>query len=99
MLVPGARAADIDAATRTAAAVRGQSYPHHTGHGLGLRAPEPPFLVPGSDDVIRAGDVIAIEPGHYVPGVGGMRLEDVFLVTDARPQRLNDFPRRLTICG
>ena len=47
--------------------------------------PEPPFIVPGSDDVIRVGDVVAIEPGHYVPGVGGMRLEDVFLVTDAGP--------------
>jgi Xaa-Pro aminopeptidase len=99
MLVPGARAADIDAATRAAAAIRGESYPHHTGHGLGLRAPEPPFIVPGSDDVIRVGDVVAIEPGHYVAGVGGMRLEDVFLVTDAGARVLNNFPRRLTICS
>ena len=73
LLVPGARASDVDSAARTAAAVGGQSYPHHSGHGLGLRAPEPPFIVPGSDDVIRVGDVIALEPGHYVPGVGGMR--------------------------
>jgi Xaa-Pro aminopeptidase len=63
------------------------------------RAPEPPFIVPESDDRLRAGDVVAIEPGHYAPGVGGMRLEDVFLITDTRPRRLNDFPRRLTICG
>jgi Xaa-Pro aminopeptidase len=99
MLVPGAVAADIDAATRAAAAIGGDSYPHHTGHGLGLRAPEAPFIVPGSDDVIQVGDVVAIEPGHYVVGVGGMRLEDVFLITDAGPKRLNRFPRRLTICG
>ena len=98
MLQPGARAADIDTATRAAASVQGTSYPHHTGHGVGLRVPERPFIVPGSDDVIRAGDVVAIEPGHYVPGVGGMRLEDVFLVTDAGPTRLNGFPRRLIVC-
>ena len=43
--------------------------------------------------------MIALEPGCYVAGRGGMRLKDVFLVTDAGPRRLNAFPRRLTICG
>jgi Xaa-Pro aminopeptidase len=100
MLTPGALASDIDAACRAAAAGSdGITYPHHTGHGLGLRAPEPPYLITGGVDIIRAGDVVAIEPGVYIQDVGGMRLEDVFFVTETGPRRLNAFPRRLTVCG
>jgi Xaa-Pro aminopeptidase len=99
LLRPGVAARTIDAACRAAAAGPAGTYAHHTGHGLGLTAPEPPYLVPGSRDEIRVGDVVALEPGYYVPGSGGMRLEDVFLVTEDGPVRLNAYPRRLTLCG
>ena len=56
-------------------------FPHHAGHGIGLAHPEPPILVPQSTDVLEAGDVITLEPGAYVPGVGGMRIERNYVVT------------------
>jgi Xaa-Pro aminopeptidase len=77
-------------------AVEGGVFPHHTGHGVGLRAHEPPYLIPGSQDVLRVGDVICVEPGLYFPGRGGLRLEEVFLVTDDGGQCLTGFPRALT---
>ena len=51
------------------------------GHGLGLGHPEPPYFVPESDETIVAGDVVAIRPGLYIPGEGGMRFERNYLVT------------------
>jgi Xaa-Pro aminopeptidase len=83
LLRPGAPAREIDAAVRghfRALGLEG-SFPSHTGHGLGLGHPEPPYLVPESKDVLQAGDVIALEPGLYLPGVGGMRFERNYLVT------------------
>jgi Xaa-Pro aminopeptidase len=57
-------------------------FPHHAGHGIGLGHPEPPYLVPESDETLVAGDVITIEPGQYVAGMGGMRFERNYLVTE-----------------
>ena len=45
-------------------------FPHHAGHGLGLTHPESPFIVRHADETLRAGDVVTLEPGLYVPGVG-----------------------------
>ncbi len=53
----------------------GAAFPTRSGHGLGLGHPEPPYLVPDSDETLIVGDVVALEPGLYVPGVGGMRFE------------------------
>lgn len=55
---------------------------HHAGHGLGLEHPERPVLVPDSTDILQAGDVITLEPGCYVPGVGGMRFEHNYFITE-----------------
>jgi Xaa-Pro aminopeptidase len=63
-------------------------YPHHTGHGLGVAYHEEPRIVPYNDAVLEAGMVIALEPGVYLPGVGGVRLEHVVLVTEAGCQVL-----------
>lgn len=60
----------------------GEYFPHHAGHGIGLSHPEAPFIVPGSDEVLMAGDVVTLEPGLYVPGVGGLRIERNYLITD-----------------
>lgn len=61
----------------------GQFFPHHAGHGLGLGHPEPPILVPHSEDVLLTGDVVTLEPGLYVPGVGGIRIEHNYQITDS----------------
>ena len=60
----------------------GQFFPHHAGHGLGLGHPEPPILVPHGDDVLQTGDVVTLEPGLYVPGVGGLRIEHNYQITE-----------------
>ena len=57
------------------------SFPHHTGHGIGLGHPEPPFLTSKSSDTLLAGDVVTLEPGQYIGGVGGMRFERNYLIT------------------
>ena len=63
---------------------------HHAGHGLGLSHPEPPVLGPESDDLLLAGDVVTIEPGAYIDGVGGVRVEHNYLITDVGSERLSD---------
>lgn len=82
-LKPGVPARTVDQAVRGFFESRGlgPAYPSHTGHGLGLSHPEPPYFVPESDETVVAGDVVAIEPGLFVPGVGGMRFERNYLVT------------------
>lgn len=62
---------------------------HHAGHGLGLEHPEPPILVSESDDVLQVGDVITLEPGCYIPGTGGIRLEHNYLITETGSRRLS----------
>jgi D-alanyl-D-alanine dipeptidase len=99
-IAPGVPAAEIDGLCRDVAADEdGATYPHHSGHGFGLFAQERPYLVPGSTDVLQEGDVVAIEPGAYRPGRGGMRLEDAFVVTAGGCERLNTAPRELMVCG
>ncbi len=63
---------------------------HHAGHGIGLAHPEPPILVPESEDELAAGDVVTLEPGLYVEGIGGVRLEHNYLITEKGFQRLSD---------
>ncbi|HAD58768.1 MAG TPA: aminopeptidase P family protein [Planctomycetaceae bacterium] len=63
---------------------------HHCGHGLGMEHPESPILVPQSTDTLVAGDVVTIEPGLYVEGVGGMRFEHNYLVSDSGSERLSN---------
>ncbi|HEX6987486.1 MAG TPA: Xaa-Pro peptidase family protein [Planctomycetaceae bacterium] len=69
---------------------------HHAGHGLGLGHPEPPILVPESTDTLLAGDVVTIEPGAYVEGIGGVRVEHNFHVTPAGCERLSNHTVALT---
>ena len=67
-----------------------ESFPHHAGHGLGLSHPEPPYLVRHSTETLVAGDVVTLEPGLYVDGVGGVRIEHNYLVTDKGFERLSN---------
>lgn len=69
-----------------------RNYPalsHHCGHGLGMEHPEPPILVPESTDTLRTGDVVTIEPGLYIEGVGGMRFEHNYLITESGSEQLS----------
>ncbi len=81
---PGLRACDLDARLR--GLIRDQGYPvypHHSGHGVGASYHEEPRIVPYNQMKLEPGMLIAIEPGIYIPGVGGVRLEDVVLVTSS----------------
>lgn len=65
-------------------------FPHHAGHGLGLTHPEAPFIVRHSEETLVAGDVVTLEPGLYVNGVGGIRIEHNYLVLDNGFERLSN---------
>jgi Xaa-Pro aminopeptidase len=75
-LFPGVSAQDVHAAVFSAFADAGmpEAFPHHAGHGIGLSHPEAPFFVPGSTEILVEGDVVTLEPGAYVAGVGGLRI-------------------------
>lgn len=63
---------------------------HHAGHGIGMSHPEPPILVSESTDTLLVGDVVTLEPGIYTEGVGGMRFEHNYLITETGFERLSD---------
>lgn len=91
VLKAGARAADVHKAVKQPFIDAGKpdAFLHHAGHGLGLAHPEAPILVPESEDVLELGDVITLEPGGYIEGVGGMRIEHNYLITAAGYERLS----------
>jgi Xaa-Pro aminopeptidase len=67
-----------------------EHFPHHAGHGLGLSHPEAPYFVRHSTESLLAGDVMTLEPGLYVAGVGGMRIEHNYLITESGFERLSN---------
>ncbi len=75
---------------------RMQGFFHSTGHGIGLELHEPPRISVGSD-VLKAGQVVTVEPGLYYKGVGGVRLEDVVVITKTGCKNLTRFPKILEI--
>lgn len=79
-----------------AAAGMAEHFPHHAGHGLGLQHPEAPYLVRLSTETLMAGDVVTLEPGLYVPDVGGIRIEHDYLITDTGFDRLSNHAVQLS---
>lgn len=90
----GAPASSVDAAARAVivAAGYGERFVHRTGHGVGLEIHEPPYLVAGNDAALAAGMTHSVEPGIYLPGRFGVRLEDLVVVESGGGRRLNHAP-------
>lgn len=83
---------DVDRVTRQviADAGFGEYFIHRTGHGIGMEEHEDPYIVEGNALPLEAGHAYSVEPGIYVPGKWGMRLEDIVVATDDGPRRLNN---------
>jgi Xaa-Pro aminopeptidase len=90
-------ASSIDAAARDLLAERGlaERFIHRTGHGIGLSVHEEPYIVGGNDIPLRAGMAFSVEPGVYVSGRWGARIEDIVVVTEDGCESLNNRPHEL----
>lgn len=97
----GTAGRDADAASRVAieAAGLGAAYGHGLGHGVGLEVHEAPGLRPESEDVLAAGNLVTVEPGLYLPGTGGCRIEDLVVVTAEGCEVLTRFTKDLVTVG
>lgn len=91
---PGMLAGDLDKIIRDFVKSKAgdYTYTHHTGHGIGLYQIESPLIVKDSNDIIKANQVMAIEPGIYMPGIGGIRLENCYIVSNDGCECINKFP-------
>jgi Xaa-Pro aminopeptidase len=96
---PGIPAQEVDRAARTVIeeAGFGERFIHRTGHGIGLEEHESPYIVEGNEEPLRPGMCFSIEPGIYLPGEFGVRIEDIVTVTEDGGQRLNLASRDLEV--
>ena len=97
MLGPGVPCGAVDRAVREFFAANGLMpyWRHHTGHGLGRLLHEPPYLDVGYDRVLAPGMVVSVEPGIYVPELGGFRHSDTVVITEGGARSITTYPRRL----
>ena len=97
--VVGATCESIDTASRKIIddAGFGDFFIHRTGHGIGMEAHEDPYIVSGNKLPIAAGHAFSVEPGIYIPGKWGMRLEDIVVATDAGPISMNNVDHSLVL--
>ena len=98
---PGAACQDVDRAARAIIEEHdyGQYFIHRTGHGLGLEGHEPPYLVEGDTNLLEPGMTYTVEPGIYIQGVGGVRIEDNVVITKTGAETLTSFSRDLMTVG
>ncbi|WP_328672100.1 aminopeptidase P family protein [Streptomyces sp. NBC_00328] len=96
---PGAACQDIDRAARAVieAAGYGEYFIHRTGHGIGVTTHEPPYMVEGEEQPLVPGMCFSVEPGIYLPGRFGVRIEDIVTVTEDGGRRLNNTSREMVI--
>lgn len=97
----GVKGEDVDKVAREVieAAGHGDRFGHGLGHGVGLELHEAPRLSPRSDDVLAPGEVVTVEPGIYLPGKLGVRIEDLVVVTEDGLHNLSSLPKELQIVG
>ncbi|MER7476189.1 Xaa-Pro peptidase family protein [Streptomyces sp. NPDC126510] len=96
---PGTACQDVDRAARRviADAGYGEYFIHRTGHGIGVTTHEPPYMIEGEERPLVPGMCFSVEPGIYLPGRFGVRIEDIVTVTEDGGRRLNTTPRELAI--
>jgi Xaa-Pro aminopeptidase len=96
---PGVVAGSVDQACRDVIAASGWAdrFEHGTGHGVGLDIHEGPSVGPGSTAILAAGTVVTVEPGVYLPGTGGVRIEDTLVVTKSGRRSLTLFPKEVAV--
>lgn len=96
---PGASGREVDAAARRVIELAGygQFFIHRTGHGLGLETHEEPYISSENSSPLQPGMTFTIEPGIYLPGRGGVRVEDDLLITDSAGESFSDLPRDLVL--
>ncbi|MEU0249272.1 aminopeptidase P family protein [Streptomyces sp. NPDC006235] len=96
---PGAACQDVDRAARAviAGAGYGEYFIHRTGHGIGVTTHEPPYMIEGEERPLVPGMCFSVEPGIYLPGRFGVRIEDIVTVTEDGGRRLNTTSRELVI--
>ncbi len=98
---PGTPAQDVDAVARAIIddAGFGEYFIHRLGHGIGLDIHEDPYIVEGNEEVLEPGMTFSVEPGIYVPGSFGIRIEDIVVCTPLAAERLNRSSRDLRVVG
>ena len=98
---PGVTAESIDAASRSVIEQAGYAdyFITRTGHGIGLEVHEHPYMVAGNTTVLEPGMAFSVEPGIYLPGEFGVRIEDIVVVGESGPILMNNAPTTLTIVG
>ncbi|MGW7297547.1 aminopeptidase P family protein [Streptomyces sp. NPDC054829] len=96
---PGVACQEVDRAARAVIedAGYGEYFIHRTGHGIGVTTHEPPYMVEGEEQPLVPGMCFSVEPGIYLPGRFGVRIEDIVTVTEDGGRRLNDTTRELVI--
>ncbi|MER7840630.1 aminopeptidase P family protein [Streptomyces sp. NPDC096040] len=98
---PGAACQEVDRAARAVItdAGYGEFFIHRTGHGIGVTTHEPPYMIEGEEQPLVPGMCFSVEPGIYLPGRFGVRIEDIVTVTEESGRRFNNTTREMVIVG
>ncbi|MDX6361809.1 MAG: hypothetical protein QOC85_812, partial [Streptomyces sp.] len=98
-VTPGIPCQEVDRAARAVIedAGYGDRFIHRTGHGIGVTTHEPPYMIEGEEQPLVPGMCFSVEPGIYLPGRFGVRIEDIVTVTEDGGRRLNTTSRELVV--